>query len=461
MAGSILLLRAYIVVDLGFGDSGKGLLTDFLVRRFDAGVVVRYNGGAQAGHNVVTPDGRSHTFSQFGAGTFVPNVRTYLSRHVVIHPTALLVEGDILAGKGLRDPFSRLRLSDRALVITPFHQAANRIREMLRGADRHGSCGVGVGEAVEDAQSDRDNCIRAGDLNHPAVLRQKLRAIREYKRGQISALVQEPFPGPLLARELKVFEGEAVIEAWMDSVARIRELGLVVSDSVLERWLRETENVIFEGAQGVLLDADSGFHPFTTWSRCTTGNALELIREMAPAAAVSQIGVMRSYAVRHGPGPLPTETDALTPVVAEHNTCNEWQGPVRYGWFDAVLARYALGITGRLDALAVTYLDVLPRLEAWRYCPGYKGYDGIYEAAVDAAESGGVLRSFRFTNVLSLAQRAQFTQALSAVTPELETCDAEAETVIRQIELLIGHPVSMISRGPSAENVQIRNAFPL
>ena len=454
-------MRAYLIVDLGFGDSGKGLLTDFLVRRFEADLVVRYNGGAQAGHNVVTSDGRSHTFSQFGAGTFVPHVRTFLSRDVVIHPTALLIEGDILAGKGLRDPFSRLRLSDQALVITPFHQAANRIREMLRGTNRHGSCGVGVGEAVEDAQSDRDNCIRAGDLNHPAVLRRRLRAIREYKRRQISALLPDPSPGPLLARELKVFEGEDVIEAWMASVARIRELGLVVSDSLLERWLRETETVIFEGAQGVLLDGDSGFHPFTTWSRCTAANALELIQEMAPAASVVQIGVMRSYAVRHGPGPLPTETDALTSVVAEHNRYNEWQGQVRYGWFDAVLARYALWITGRLDALAVTHLDVLPRLANWKYCPGYKGYDGLYATTVDATESGGVLRSFRPSNSLSLVQRAQLTQALTAVTPELETCNAEDETVIRQIELLTGHPVGMISRGPRAENVQVRNAFPL
>ena len=93
-------MRAYVVVDLGFGDAGKGLLTDFLTRHFNAGLVVRYNGGAQAGHNVVAPDGRQHTFSQFGSGTFIPGVKTYLSRHVGIHPGALLVEGDLLAAIG-------------------------------------------------------------------------------------------------------------------------------------------------------------------------------------------------------------------------------------------------------------------------------------------------------------------------------------------------------------------------
>src|SRR5664279_3027640 len=102
-------MRAYIVLDLGFGDCGKGLLTDFLARRTSAGLVVRYNGGAQAGHNVVAPDGRHHTFSQFGSGTFIPGVKTYLSKYVLIHPGALLVEGNILEKLGVRDAFSRLR----------------------------------------------------------------------------------------------------------------------------------------------------------------------------------------------------------------------------------------------------------------------------------------------------------------------------------------------------------------
>jgi adenylosuccinate synthase len=452
-------LRAYIIVDLGFGDAGKGLLTDFLVRHVEAGLVVRYNGGAQAGHNVVTPDGRQHTFSQFGSGTFIPGVKTYLSQHVVIHPTALLVEGDILAGKGVRDPFSRLRLSDQALVITPFHQAANRIREIVRGASRHGSCGVGVGEAVEDAMLHAETRILAGDLNNPTLLRRKLRAIREQKREQIAALCQDNSLDSAVAREFGVFEGQDVIDTWIASIARIGELGLVVTDSVLERWLHETENVIFEGAQGVLLDADAGFHPFTTWSRCTAANALDLIQQMAPDARMFRIGVMRSYAVRHGPGPLPTETDALTSVISEHNNSNPWQGAVRYGWFDAVLARYALGLTGAVDSLVVTHLDVLKRLKAWKYCPGYGSYQGLCDTFSDSKLSAGVLASFHLPPFLSLAQREQVTQALTKVTPALESCSADEVTVVRKIESFIGQPVGIVSRGPSAENVQILNSF--
>jgi adenylosuccinate synthase len=453
-------LRAYIVVDLGFGDCGKGILTDFLARHLDAGVVVRYNGGAQAGHNVIAPDQRHHTFSQFGSGTFIPGVKTYLSKHVVIHPGALLVEGDILVGMGVRDAFSRIRLSEQALIITPFHQASNHIREIARGENRHGSCGVGVGEAVEDALLNVEDCVLAGDLSDMPKLRRKLRSLREHKRGQLAELYKEKLLKGALAREWEIFESEDVIDSWISAIARIGELGLVVSDSLLQRWLHQTETVIFEGAQGILLDEDAGFHPFTTWSRCTAANAYDLIQEMASDSHIFQIGVMRSYAVRHGPGPLPTETDVLTSIVSEHNQYNEWQGAVRYGWFDAVLARYALDVTGRVDSLVVTHLDILSRLKKWIYCTGYKVPLDFGDPFVDAVIADGVMKNFHLPPFLPLAQREKFTQALSTVTPVLETCDTSDGQVIQKIESLIGQPVGIISRGPSAENVEIINSIP-
>jgi adenylosuccinate synthase len=453
-------LRAYIVVDLGFGDSGKGLLTDYLVRRFNAGVVIRYNGGAQAGHNVLTPDGRHHTFSQFGSGTFIPQVRTYLSRHVVIHPTALLIEGDILVEKGVPEPFSRIRVSDQALVITPFHQAVNRIRELVRGTDRHGSCGVGVGETVEDARLDPNNCIVAGDLNNPVVLQRKLHDIRGQKWNQVIALCSGASRGVQLERELDIFQQQGVIDAWMSSISRVRELGLVTSDITLQQWLNETENVIFEGAQGVLLDEDAGFHPYTTWSHCTTANAQEIIKDIVPDSSIFKIGVIRSYAMRHGPGPLPTETNELTSIVSEHNTFNEWQGAVRYGWFDAVLARYALQATGGVNSLAVTHMDILPRLDTWKYCPGYKECSGISDMGIDTLISNDLLANFRLPEGLPLARRAQFSQALSTVKPDFNTCKSKGEDVIQEIESLVGQPVGMISHGPSAGHVHVLSSLP-
>ena len=453
-------MRTTIVVDLGFGDAGKGLLTDFLARHLKAGLVVRYNGGAQAGHNVVAPDGRHHTFAQFGAGTFVPGVRTYLSRFMVVHPGALLVEGDHLLRQGVPDAFARLRLSDQALVITPFHQAANRIRELARGAHRHGSCGAGVGEAVEDAQLHPSVRLLAGDLAHPSGLPRKLRAIRERERARVAPLCQGQSLGSPIAREWAFFEDDALIDAWIASIARISDLGLVASDVLLQRWMDETESVIFEGAQGVLLDADAGFHPFTTWSNATAAQALELISEMAPGSPVCKLGVLRSYAVRHGPGPLPTETDALAASVHEHNQPNDWQGGVRYGWFDAVLARYALAVTGGVDALAITHLDLLDRLKSWQYCPAYTGWYGFDDSSVEIAASAGLLTGFRLPPSLPLAQRERFTQILSALTPQLASCAPDEASVLPIIAALLGQPVDIVSRGPSAQDVQILNSFP-
>ena len=452
-------MRAYIIVDLGFGDAGKGLLTDFLVRHLKAGVVVRYNGGAQAGHNVVTSDGRHHTFSQFGSGSFVPNVKTYLSQHVVVDPLALLVEGDLLESKGVQAPFSRLRLSDQALIITPFHRAANRIRELVRGSNRHGSCGIGVGEAVDDSLSHPEISLLAGDLYNPTLLKKKLQSVRDLKREQIVILCRDNSLKQSLAREFEIFEGDVLIDKWIASIARVVEFGLVVSESTLERWFRETNNVIFEGAQGVLLDANAGFHPYTTWSRSSGENAFDLIKRIAPDTQVCQIGVMRSYSVRHGPGPLPTETDVLNSVVAEHNKYNEWQGNVRYGWFDPVLLRYASHVIGGVDSIAVTHLDVLPILKSWNYCSGYQGYHDLYSTSAVTNVSDGVLTNFYIPSSFSLAERIRVTQALSTVIPVINNCDTDDATVIQKIEILFGQQVGIISYGQSAEDVQIISSF--
>lgn len=452
-------MRAYIITDLGFGDGGKGILTDFLVRQFNASVVVRYNGGAQAGHNVVTSDGRQHTFSQFGSGSFVPGVKTYLSRHVIVHPSALLVEGAFLEHKGILDAFARIRISDQALIITPFHQAANHIRELARGEHRHGSCGVGVGEAVEDALMNRDDSVLAGDLANPSALRRKLQRIRERKRAQLLSFGLNAPKSEALSNEWQVFERDDVLEAWISTVARITELGLIVPDTVLQDWLHSSERVVFEGAQGVLLDQDVGFHPYTTWSRCTDANALDLLKDMAADAQTFKFGVMRSYAVRHGPGPLPTETDQLNTHVSEHNTKNEWQGSVRYGWFDAVLARYALSVTGKMDAILVTHMDILPRLKTWPCCTAYYGLN-FNDSMIHADLSDGALKNFSLPRPLSLTLRTNFTQALLNVTTRLETCPPEENKVIEKIESLLGQTVTMISTGPTADHVKIINPIP-
>ena len=317
---------------------------------------------------------------------------------------------------------------------------------------------MGVGEAVEDALENPAESVRAGELTNPVVLRRKLRAIRERKRKQLLGTFGRRLQRGALAREWQFFQYEGVDEAWIASISRIAELGLVTSDDVLRSWLHQTETALFEGAQGILLDADAGFHPYTTWSRCSADNARHILHEMAPQAQLYQVGVMRSYAVRHGPGPLPTETPDLAGLIHEHNQRNEWQGHVRYGWFDALLARYALAAAGKLDALALTHLDVLPKLKAWQYCAGYTGLPAIPE--LNDSGVPGPLTHLRLAPGLTLAQREKVTQALFSAAPVFETCEISEARVISKVEALVEQPVGIISRGPMAADVEVLCPLP-
>jgi adenylosuccinate synthase len=428
--------RAVAVVDLGFGDAGKGLVVDWLARAGRAGLVVRFNGGAQAGHNVVTPDGRHHTFAQLGAGTFVAGVRTHLASRVVVHPTALLVEAERLAAAGVRDGLARVTVSGEAPVVTPFHQAANRVRELARGAGRHGSCGVGVGEVMADALAHGGDCVRVRDLGDAAALRRTLARVQE----RVRASVAEARAAGVAAmeRELGVLDGASTAEAWIDATRPFVARVAVASDAVVLDALRAGAGVVFEGAQGVLLDEDWGFHPYTTWSRCTFENVDELVSAAGAGEGVLRLGVLRPYAHRHGPGPLPTESAELGAALEEpHNGDGAWQGRFRVGWPDLVLARYASAVCGGVDALALTHVDDLARRADWRVAVSYDG-----RRVVDWA----------MTPPADLARRARATDRLAAARPDYQ--GASAADVEDALAAACAAPVRLRSRGPTAAHVE-------
>ena len=335
------------VVDLGFGDAGKGSIVDYLcspAHSDPAHAVIRFNGGAQAGHNVVTPDGRHHCFSQFGAGTF-HGARTFLSRHVLVDPAALAAEAEHLAKTGVPDPLSLLVVDEDALVVTPYHVAANRGREAARDGNRHGSCGMGIGETVAHALQYPDDALRVRDCRtlSPLDLGLKLKRIRDQLAytGRWWAIANPP----------SLHATTEAFRAFADAVQCTR----FGADYL--HTLVTTGPCVFEGAQGVLLDETHGFAPHHTWSDCTFGNAEALLAEVGETAM--RLGVTRPYMIRHGPGPLPTEDPTLT-FPEPHNTTGPWQGPVRYGHLDTVLLRYALRATGPIDGLALTHLDTAP-----------------------------------------------------------------------------------------------------
>lgn len=341
-----------IVVDLGFGDAGKGATVDWLCAPesgFGVCAVVRFNGGAQAAHNVIA-EGRHHTFAQFGSGTFA-GVPTLLSRHMLVEPIALAAEARGLAELGVRDPLSLLRIDRRALLTTPIHIAANRAREDARGRARHGSCGRGIGETAGYALGNEAPIV--ADCLRPLVLRRKLRALAAHY-------------GPLVAPSGHRFEPiDDLVEMYREFAAAVR----IVGDDQLARFARRG-TVVFEGAQGVLLDEWRGFHPHTTWSTVEPRNARAMLAEIGASGYV--LGVTRTYQTRHGAGPFPTEDSALH-LPEPHNTTGRYQGEFRLGHLDTLLLRYAIEVSGGVDGLAVNHLDVAGR----RYAATGYAVDGV------------------------------------------------------------------------------------
>lgn len=454
--------EALIVVDLGFGDAGKGTVTDFLVRQRRAHTVVRFNGSAQAGHNVVTAEGQHHTFAQFGSGSFVHGLRTHLSRFVLLHPTALLVEARYLADKGVADALDRITVSESSLVITPFQQAANRLRELARGDGRHGSCGVGVGETMADALDWGDDALRAGDLADRRLLYRKLFEIQLRKREGLSEELRALEAHSGAEPERRILEDRSVIDEWVEAIAPLLSRPLIVPDDHLGELLREPGSVVFEGAQGVLLDEWRGFHPYTTWSTCTFDNALELLAEHRFDGSVSRLGLTRTYGVRHGPGPFPTEAPELTGVLPEpHNDIGPWQGVFRRGWLDAVLLRYALEVCGGADGLVVTHLDALDRLERWQVCDAYQTPPDIDDRLVERdAGDRWLVTALRPGPFRDLEYQEALGRALERLVPRIEAPDPGREpqtAVLGWLEAALGVPVWITSRGASAEDKLVRD----
>ncbi|MDH5493211.1 MAG: adenylosuccinate synthetase [Myxococcales bacterium] len=425
--------RAWLVVGLGFGDCGKGTITDALVRAKGAGAVIRFSGGAQAGHHVVLPDGRAHTFSQFGAGSFVDGVRTHLASTVVVHPSALLVEAQHLRRAGAEDPLGRLSIGEGCRITTPYHQAAGRLRELLRGEAAHGSCGVGVGETARDALAHPEETLVAGDLLSPMpALRRKLERIRERLIASLGEGARELRARPA-QREWALLEDAEVAAIWLEMIQGLAaSVPICSEDEALELPGLAESDLVFEGAQGVLLDEDYGFHPHTTWSRCTTAWASAWLEARGLPHAPIRLGVLRTYLTRHGAGPLPSEAPELGPLLPEpQNGDGGWQGPFRRGWPDPVLGRYAIEANGGVDALALTHLDRLAAVERWRFVRAYP-------EPLELGPRG------------DLVHQERLTQRLGSLEPELEELPREAlarypEWLERELAL----PVSITSSGPT------------
>jgi adenylosuccinate synthase len=435
--------KAYAVTDLGFGDSGKGTITDALVRHEDASLVVRYNGGAQAAHTVVDSEGIKHTFAHVGSGSLVTGVDTFLSRHMLIHPLAFLREQKELAGIGVTDIAERVYIDGSALVTAPYHMAANRIREYLRGQGRHGSCGLGIGETVEDRLEYGDEVLVMADLLNEDLLGQKLEWVRRIKQQQLEEGIaelnrQDNLPDSMLTALDQLYSDDE-LEASIEMYAYMARMVQVVDGDYLGTRLHVDDGVVvFEGAQGVLLDQDWGFHPHTTWSTTTSENARDLLEEADFDGETTVLGVMRAYQTRHGAGPLPTESAELSLLLQDpHNPTNAWQGAFRFGWLDLCLLRYALEADGHIDGLAITCLDQLELMNGPRIGCRYSLDGSPFE----------LLRGDRY----DLEEREVMGRRLAEVDVTYEYAPSDPGKYVATIEERLGVPLVIASYGMTAE----------
>jgi adenylosuccinate synthase len=433
--------RYVSLLGLGFGDCGKGLFTDHLCRTEAAHTVVRFNGGAQAGHNVVLADGRHHTFSQFGAGSFVPGTATLLASPVVVHPTGLLMEHEALTKVGVHDAFARLQIDARCRVTTPFHQAAGRLREWARGAQAHGSCGVGVGETVRQALAQPDTVLRYGDLRHPVRALETLEAIRRALHDEFASHAP---PHAAWAQEFALLASPQVARRWLTAVQPCLERAPPASVDAVATRLARPGCVLFEGAQGVLLDEARGFHPHTTWSTVSTQAVEAVLGDAGIAARVEHLGVLRSHLTRHGAGPLPTADAALDRLPEPHNADTGWQGRFRRGHPDALLWAYALQAVGRLDGLVVSHLDAIDAARPLRWCEAYR-IDG--EAALVSA--------LPCPPVPDLDAQAALTRRLLRAEPVYDTTPVSTPAQwIERMQSLADLPVKLASFGPTSAHIR-------
>ncbi|MCB1193001.1 MAG: adenylosuccinate synthetase [Leptospiraceae bacterium] len=410
----------FVVVGLGYGDEGKGTITDFLARSHDTKLVIRYNGGPQAAHNVVNPQGLWHCFSQVGSASLIPSTFTYLSEYMILDLLALENETKALAEKGINDTFQRIYVHPYCPIVTPYHQSLNKIRELRRGTENHGSCGMGVGEIYKDLKEPDRSILRAGDLHEFQNFSEKFHAIRGVKIEMAENLLSESNQAIRVELDaMKKFDVSFLLSKYSNLQRLLQKNILPIQDIPSQNQ----KLIIYEGAQGILLDEKYGFYPYITPSNTTTGNA-EIIHNRFPRNHLKKIGVSRCFATRHGKGPFVTEETQLSQLLQDkYNVYGKWQGEFRFGWLDLISLRYSLECTNGVDEMTFTNLDQFQKLSQFQVCVEYR----IETKYCD----GGLGKYFKFTKnkkelrihqilkngSLSLEERDKLTQILFKVKP--------------------------------------------
>ncbi|HUK91954.1 MAG TPA: adenylosuccinate synthase [Blastocatellia bacterium] len=423
-------MKNVAVIGAQWGDEGKGKVVDILAPFFD--VVVRYNGGHNAGHTVRTGD-RKFVLHLIPSGILHPECACVIGNGTVIDPAALKVEIEQLEQMGV-SCVGRLIISDRAHLILPYHVALEAVRERSLGANCVGTTMRGIGPAYEDKAARRG--IRAGDLHFPELFREKaLRNVDETNR-ELASMGAEPID-------------RSMVDDYLTQALEFRPFIRGAADFI-NSAVNEGKALLLEGAQATMLDIDHGTYPFVTSSNSTAGGA-STGTGLAPQLITGTLGLAKAYTTRVGAGPFPTELldDTGAYLQRRGNEFGASTGrPRRTGWFDAVVVRYS-NMINRFDALAVPKLDVLDEVDELRICTAYKIGDTVTQQMPYSADV--------------LAQCEPVYETLpgwktktSGIT-SYDHLPANAKHYVKRIEELVGAPVALISSGPEREETIIRD----
>lgn len=393
------MAKAYTVIGLGYGDEGKGTIVDFLTRNTGTHTVVRYNGGPQAAHHVVLPDGRFHCFAQFGAGSLA-GAKTHLSRGMLIKLQNLEQELGYLAGLGYGDALRGLSADPECALVTPWHAMLCRMEEVGRGAGRHGSVGMGVGKAARDRSILGAKMPRMRDLENASVLLAKLEALwdRCATEAQLLLETENSAVRAVFSSYRRWHSPQVLAGALLSTWTRLKGGMRLVAD---EESVPSADSLVLEGAQGILLDPVQGFAPWVTKTDVGLEQASAFLDRASFEGDAIRVGILRAYCTRHGAGPFVTHDEEFSSRVDEpYNLDNEWQGSFRSGHFDLPLARYALSCAGEIDVLALTCLDRFSSEATVKVCTAYE-YCGDPIVGLDACfnweRRDGKIRVHRIT----------------------------------------------------------------
>ena len=427
-------MPAIVLIGAQWGDEGKGKATDLLGEQ--AQWVVRYQGGNNAGHTVVLPDGQDFALKLIPSGILSPQVHNVIGNGVVVNPEALIEELDGLETRGVDT--SRLSLSADAHLVMPYHVAIDRVTERYLGKKQIGTTGRGIGPCYQDKVARVG--VRAQDLLDEKILRQKVEATLEYK----NQLLVKVYNRRALDPDEVV---NTVLEQGEKFAGRIADTKLQVNGA-LERG----ETVLLEGSQGTLLDVDHGTYPFVTSSNPTSGGACAGAG-IGPTGINAVIGILKAYTTRVGSGPFPTELtdeagDELRKAGGEVgvNTGRDR----RTGWFDGVIARYATRVNGITD-LFLTKLDVLSGLRSVPVCVGYD-IDGQRVSEMPMTQTGV------HHAVPVYEDLPGWSEDISGAR-RFEDLPANARAYIERLEELAGARVSAIGVGPGREQTIVRHTM--